>query len=278
MSVFWMEHRYSASSYRLPCHYENVYQILFLLSGKIAYSVGDRRYQVSKGGIVVLNTLEEHTLEVLEYPYERYVIQIQPEFFQQQVKYPEIIAIFVKRPASFSHLLRVAFPVWEELYGIIQEMEREYQEGKKYWELFVGADLCRMFVAIYRECAEALSLLKVGTGVTIAYQVMNYLNSHYREEISVDQIAAGLFLSRDYISHIFKEETGFSLIGYVISLRINRAKLLLSETDKSVTDIAVECGYTDFAYFTKQFKKCTGMSPSSFRKKMYEEKCLGQKE
>lgn len=266
MSDFWMEHRYTSCNYMLPPHYENVYQILFLINGRIRYQVGDKEYEVSKGGMIVLNTLEEHTLKVLEYPYERYIIQIRPDFFQQEVKYPEVIAVFIKRPADFSHLLRVAEPIWNYLYDIIKEMEREYREKKKYWELYVGADLRRMFITIFRECADVLSIMKIGTGVTVAYNVMNYLNHHFTENVTVDSVAGALFLNKDYISHVFKEETGFSLIGYVISLRINQAKLLLSETNRSVTDIATACGYTDFAYFSKQFKQHTKLSPSQFRK------------
>lgn len=266
MNDFWIEHRYTASNYKLPHHYENTYQIVFLLAGKILYQVGEKEYQVSKGGMIVLNTLEEHTLKVLEYPYERYVIQIRPDFFQHEVKYPEVIAVFIKRPADFSHLLTVTEPVWNYLHDVIREMEKEYLNRKKYWEMYVGADLQRMFITIFRECADVLSMMKIGNGVTVAYNVMNYLNHHFAEDISVNSIAAALFLNRDYISHVFKDETGYSVMAYVISLRINRAKLLLAETDRSITDIAMECGYTDFTYFSKQFKKHTNMSPSKFRK------------
>lgn len=266
MNDFWIEHRYTASNYKLPHHYENTYQIVFLLAGKILYQVGEKEYQVSKGGMIVLNTLEEHTLKVLEYPYERYVIQIRPDFFQHEVKYPEVIAVFIKRPADFSHLLTVTEPVWNYLHDVIREMEKEYLNRKKYWEMYVGADLRRMFITIFRECADVLSMMKIGNGVTVAYNVMNYLNHHFAEDISVNSIAAALFLNRDYISHVFKDETGYSVMAYVISLRINWAKLLLAETDRSITDIAMECGYTDFTYFSKQFKKHTNMSPSKFRK------------
>ena len=266
MNDFWIEHRYTASNYKLPHHYENTYQSVFLLAGKILYQVGEKEYQVSKGGMIVLNTLEEHTLKVLEYPYERYVIQIRPDFFQHEVKYPEVIAVFIKRPADFSHLLTVTEPVWNYLHDVIREMEKEYLNRKKYWEMYVGADLRRMFITIFRECADVLSMMKIGNGVTVAYNVMNYLNHHFAEDISVNSIAAALFLNRDYISHVFKDETGYSVMAYVISLRINRAKLLLAETDRSITDIAMECGYTDFTYFSKQFKKHTNMSPSKFRK------------
>lgn len=266
MDDFWIEHRYTAGNYKLPYHYENTYQIVFLLAGRILYQVGEKAYEVSKGGMIVLNTLESHTIKVLEYPYERYVVQIQPDFFQHEVKYPEVIAIFIKRPASFSHLLTVTEPVWNYLYDIILEMEKEYLTKKKYWEMYVGADLRRMFITIFRECADALSMMKIGAGITVAYNVMNYLNHHFAEDMNVDKIAAALYMNRDYIARVFKEETGYSLMGYVISLRINRAELFLAETEKSVTEIAQECGYSEFTYFSKQFKKYAGMSPSKFRK------------
>ena len=78
MEDFWMEHRYSSCCYQLEPHYEHTYQLVFLLKGKILYQVGEKQYEVSKGGMILLNSLEEHTLKVLEYPYERYIIQINP--------------------------------------------------------------------------------------------------------------------------------------------------------------------------------------------------------
>lgn len=266
MDDFWIEHRYDAHGYKLPSHYESTYQILFVLSGKISYRVGEKKYEVSRGGIIVLNTLEDHSLQVLEYPYERYVIQIRPDFFQHEVKYPEVIAIFIKRPSNFSHLLTVSEPIWNYLYDIIREMETEFLNQKTYWEMFVGADLRRMFVTLFRECADVLSMMKLGTGITVAYNVMNYLDHHFTEDVTVDDVAAALFLNKNYIAHVFKDETGYSLMSYVISLRVNRAKILLCSTDKSITDVAVECGYSDFNYFSKQFKKLVGMPPSQFRK------------
>lgn len=271
MSDFWMEHRYTTAGYQLPYHFEKTYQIIFLISGRIRYQVNDKEYEVTRGGFIILNTLEDHTLTVLEYPYERYIIQIRPEFFQQEVKYPEIIAIFIKRPPKFSHLLTVSEPIWNYLYEIIREMEREYLAKKSYWELFVGANLRRMFITIFRECP-LVSMMRVGSGATVAYKTMNYLDQHFMEDITVESVAATMFLNKDYIAHVFKDETGYTIIGYVIFLRINRAKVLLAETDQSITDIASACGYTDFAYFSKQFKQYMKVSPSQFRKNVLTKK------
>ena len=266
MEDFWMEHRYCDKNFALESHYENVYQIIVVLRGKIRYRVGNKEYIVSKGGIIVLNTLEDHTLEVLEYPYERYLIQVHPDFFQTEVPIPAIIAIFLKRSEDFSHLLTVSEPVWNYLYEILKEMEQEYKGRRKYWDIFVGADLRRMFIILFRECETVLASIKTGRGASVAYNVMNYLNHHYMQQLTLDDVAESMFLNKDYISHLFKKETGYSLMGYVILLRVNHAKLLLTETEKSITDIALECGYTDFAYFSKQFKQLTGVNPSAFRK------------
>ena len=76
-------------------------------------------------------------------------------------------------------------------------------------------------------------------------------------------------MNKHYISHVFKDETGYSLMDYAVSLRMNRAKAMLTETDRSISDIASDCGYTDFTYFSKKFKKHTNLSPSKFRKQFY---------
>ena len=266
MEDFRIEHRYNASSFKLERHYENVYQVLMVTRGRLRYTVGDKAYEVQRGGIIVLNTLEEHELEVLDYPYERYLIRIQPDYFQHEVKYSEVIEAFIKRTPNFSHLLHVSEPMWNFVYDIVLEMEREYTARKKYWELYVGANLRRMFIVIYRECADVMAM-RVGNSVTVAYNIMNYIEHHFTEPLTVDQIADALFLNKNHLAHVFKEETGYSLMGYVIALRINRAKLFLSKSDRSITEIAVGCGYDDFAYFSRQFKKATGLTPTAYRKK-----------
>lgn len=79
-----IEHRYNASNFTLDMHCENVYQVLLVTSGRVRYRVGEKIYEVGRGDVIVLNTLEEHGLEVLEYPYERYMIRVQPDFFKMR--------------------------------------------------------------------------------------------------------------------------------------------------------------------------------------------------
>ena len=96
--------------------------------------------------------------------------------------------------------------------------------------------------------------MRVDASAAIAYKVLNYLDHHYPEDISVTKLAETFFLNKHYIAHVFKAETGYSPMDYVISLRMNRAKALLAETARSISEIAVECGYTDFNHFPNCLK------------------------
>ena len=266
MEEFWIQHRLSEEAFQIRHHYEHRYQVIFVLQGVVRYQVEKKEYIISKGGMIVLNTLEEHGLEVLEYPYERYIFQIDPAFFQQEIRYPEIISIFVRRSAAFSHLLKLPATVWEEAYQCIVAMEKEYRTKDQYWKMMVGAGLRQLMVAVFRECQDSIYTGKIDASANLAFKIQNYLDHHYLHELTIDEIADKFFLNKHYISHLFKDVTGYSIMKYVTSLRMNKAKAMLLETNESISSIAVQCGYSNFTYFTKQFKKYEGCTPSSYRK------------
>ncbi|WP_054023830.1 response regulator [Bacillus sp. FJAT-28004] len=85
------------------------------------------------------------------------------------------------------------------------------------------------------------------------------------DEMSRDVIAAQVFLNPDYLSRIFKKETGFSISDYVLQERIRVAKELLSKTDMPVSGVAITVGYSNFSHFTKIFKKYTESNPMEYR-------------
>ncbi len=93
-----------------------------------------------------------------------------------------------------------------------------------------------------------------------------YIRLNYSRNISVDNIASMLGISRSYLRNIFYEAHGVSPQKYIINTRIARAKDLLASTSYTISAIAEECGYTDVLQFSKIFKKHTGVSPSHFRK------------
>lgn len=99
---------------------------------------------------------------------------------------------------------------------------------------------------------------------------VKYVNDNYCHRLSVNEVASACFVSAHYLSNIFKKEMGISPQQYIIDVRIKRAKELLSIKHLSITDIANSVGYSDVLAFSKIFSKVTGVSPTNYRRALYD--------
>lgn len=97
--------------------------------------------------------------------------------------------------------------------------------------------------------------------------VASYIDSHYSEDISLKSIASEFFLTPTYLTRKFSEKKQLTIVQYIENVRIQNAIRLLRTTDLSITDISSHVGYSDSSYFTRVFKKCTGMSPKDARQR-----------
>lgn len=97
-------------------------------------------------------------------------------------------------------------------------------------------------------------------------KVKDYLDNHFLEKIVLDQLAGMFFVDKFYLTHIFKEAYGVTIIAYVEEKRITKAKSLLRFTDLTIDEIANEVGMGDANYFSRRFKKTEGIPPGKYRK------------
>ena len=96
--------------------------------------------------------------------------------------------------------------------------------------------------------------------------VKEYLDENYHSRISLDMLAERFYINKFYLTRIFKEQFGESVTGYLQQVRITQAKQRLRFTDKSIEEIAHECGMHDANYFSRMFKKVEGVTPGEFRR------------
>jgi len=97
------------------------------------------------------------------------------------------------------------------------------------------------------------------------FALLQYVDEHYREEMNLSDLSEHLHINPNYVSQLFRKETGVTLGSYVTGKRIADAKELLLTTKKSVADVAEESGFNDYFYFMKTFKKHVGMTPGRYR-------------
>lgn len=109
------------------------------------------------------------------------------------------------------------------------------------------------------------SVIKTGVHQKV-HDIAIFLQNNAKENVSLDDIASRFFMSKSYLTRIFRSVTGFSVVEYLKFIRIHRAQTLLKNSEMSITEIAAACGFGNITYFEKVFKATTGVSPLQYRK------------
>lgn len=131
-------------------------------------------------------------------------------------------------------------------------------------------ELCNLYTRILlREIAEDTleeSGGRARSGRAVVARVKEHLRVHAAEEIALGDVAARFHYNADYLAHIFHQETGLTMCGYLLAERVAAARKLLLETGLSVAAVASACGFGDEKYFMRAFKRHVGVTPSQFRR------------
>ncbi|MNP51621.1 Arabinose operon regulatory protein [compost metagenome] len=101
---------------------------------------------------------------------------------------------------------------------------------------------------------------------SIIDKLLDYLDQHFNQDISRNDLAEIVFLNPDYISRLFKREVGMSIGSYLLDKRLETAKELLRNGSLPINAISMHVGYSNFSYFTKTFRESTGVTPNEYRK------------
>lgn len=139
----------------------------------------------------------------------------------------------------------------------------------EYYKLVCSIKVMEAFVETYRSYVLDQTQ-KLSSGIPKSYRkvqlLLSYLNTNYEEKINSIRIEAITECNFDYINRIFKKLTHHTIFSYLNMVRINHAKELISTTNMKLSDVGQAVGFHDLYYFSKVFKKATGVSPSVFAK------------
>ena len=249
-------------------HRHDFIEIGIILDGEGEFSVDDKVFPVRKGDLLLFNPGMLHQsrrINEKEPATEFYAGFSNIHFLNMeynQILFPHRTFLLRPKEKTFLHLTRLAESMMAE--------SRSTQPGRYF---MLKSYLTQMILLLYREQAEqqnsaASGFIFESTGKKyVVEKIVDYLEDHYTEKISLDQIAQNMYLSPFYISRIFKSEVGDTPINYLINLRMEKARQLLQEKPNcSVQEIALQVGYDDAYHFSKLFKKHFGQSPSQYRK------------
>ncbi|MDZ8055946.1 MAG: helix-turn-helix domain-containing protein [Aulosira sp. ZfuCHP01] len=149
---------------------------------------------------------------------------------------------------------------------LFSELKQENLGSRLYIESLANV-LAVHLLRQYSAAKPRLAIYEGGLPQRQLLQVLEYINEHLNQDIKLADLAALLGMSQFHFSHLFKQSMGTAPYQYLLQQRIERAKQLLKQTERSIMDIALECGFNSHSHLSKQFRQFTGMTPTAYRVK-----------
>ena len=248
-------------------HFHDFHKIVFFLEGKGNYFVEGKRYALKPNDIVLVRQGTIHKAEIdPECRYERIILYIDPEYLRQQsTPNTQLDRCFHESVKRRSYVLRPDSVQREKLMQTLLTLKRTVG-GKAY-----GQDL-------YAEISLIQILIDLGRGRQTAHYsftteqnkddktvaLIEYINDHLTEPISIDHLAEKFFLSKFYMMRMFHADTGYTIHNYITEKRLHLARELI-RTGCNASEACYNCGYQDYSAFARAYKKRFGHPPSKGR-------------
>ena len=245
------------SDWHSTLHTHPFTELFYVVDGKGEFNIQGQRFPVKPNDFVIINPQVEHTeLSSPDEPLEYIVLGINGLSFSNLTPVSE-----GGHPFSFFNLRDEQKDILRYLNAMVQEATSQSMS----YELVCHNLLEILLIKILRHQHFDLEVGKQSKATKDISFIKHYLETYYHESIQLEDLASMTHLSRFYISHSFKKEIGMSPMEYLIDIRIKESKILLRTTNYSISQVADIVGFTTPTYFSKQFRKSTGIPPTDYR-------------
>lgn len=250
-----------------PLHWHDAIEIIYVLEGSVNLSISYEEFLLKENDIAILNIDDVHSLHETTEENKILFFHIDRKFFQKY--YKDFKYIFFVPYISRGKKKNIG--KIDMLLKYVGEIVWEFNERIEGYPLQIDGTLKHLlfFLVNHFEYVRfEADNLKISEIQIERYQrLATFLFKNYMNKISLQEFADEEHLSMYYLSHYIKDNTGYSFQELVNSIRADVSILLLLGTDKTISEISLECGFSDSKYFNKYFKRYFNSSPSEFRKK-----------
>lgn len=260
-------------------HFHGTFELYFLLEGERYYFIDRETYHVKKGMVVLINRQQIHKTSMAGNSYhDRILLQINGEGLSPFLEQAGLLSLERLFGENYG-VTELPEEVWEEVKGLLFSIRKELEAKQGRYEVMVKLKLAEILLLIYR-CRRNRVLNKEGRELSTVqtakhqkvHEVADYLLHHYDTDESLEELAGRFFISKSYLSRIFREVTGFSVNEYRNVTRVKKAQELLLGSAYSVTEISELLGFESVTYFERVFRKMTDKTPLKYRKACGEER------
>lgn len=239
-----------------PFHWHNHIEVLYLLEGKIDFKIEERKYSLSDGDMIIVNSEKIHSSKLCGHAI--YILLQVPLSTFENV-YEDIQSVIFKEKPDEAEA--------EELYTYLSSMLKAVDDK--------GPESKVKFISLlYDFFYQLLTSLKIEQkglpspsyyGINRISPVMAYVEKEFRSKITLNDAAKILNVSPEHMCRLFKKYTDMTFNEYLMSLRISAFYQQLQNTNQKISVILEECGITNYKVFIREFKKTFGKTPEMLR-------------
>lgn len=245
-------------------HAHDFVELSIVMSGQVRYDIEGVHHLLQKGDVMIFNPGTHHQTLV-----DSSTISTELHIGIGNLNIDGMYPNFIKT-LNGSPILTIK-KYEQEFFSCCKEIEKEQRLRHLGHSFILKSLVMKLIILLYREMDECSSPLSLDAShfasrdkKAIVQSLIDYMSSHYMEDISLDNMSKNMYLSPIYISKIFKEETGTSPINYLIQIRLTKAREILETNKIPINLVSKAVGYSDAYYFSKLFKKYYGIAPSKY--------------
>lgn len=237
-------------------HTHQCIEIFYILKGAGSFRVEDISFPIEQDHVIIINSGVSHTeVSSTQEPLEYIAMGINGHDFLLDVQQDRRYCV-LRDPSATRQLL----PYLRHISAEITQKNAHYRE-------VVQNILQVLVIQLLRSRSIASLTSQSGNISPKCVQIKRYIDSHYKENITIDTLSNVAFLSRSYLIHIFSKEYGEPPISYLMKRRVEESRYLLAKTDYSILDIGLMVGFSSGSYFSQSFRRLEGISPKEYRRR-----------
>ncbi len=252
-------------------HWHDCLELNWVESGRGVNYIADREYRLEPGQLYLINNIDRH-IAVTDGSLDMRIVVFEPSLLWKTApEQQEYLRVFYPAGERQENLARLSQEALSRARTLMLEMEAEWDEKKRGYEMMLRAKLMELLALLYRAVPETMEP-KEAAALRKGYQrirpAVNHIQSHFVEPLSLEALASLCGMSRTYFCTLFKKTMGMNFGDYVEKIRVNRACMLLATSDLPVLDIALESGFSSLSNFNATFKSACGKTPSQYRREL----------
>lgn len=255
----------------VPLHWHDEMELVVIKKGQGYVSVDFDKHLVHSGDIIMICPGCLHAIEQdASYKMEYENIIFKPELLSSGAN--DLCMLQYMKPLldgtlPVEHFLTPAHEVFESLSNCIRQIDLVCADQTTGWQLAVKSALFYFFFLLISERQKkTVSISHNPKSLEKMKTVLKYVEEHYIEKLTIDDMAKLTFYSKSHFMKFFKVHMGTGFTEYLNDYRLTMAARLLKSSDESILMIAEESGFDNLSYFNRIFKRKYGVSPGSYRK------------